>query len=711
MTESHPLRGKLPPRRLAKEELARTHKSHLKKQDLTPDAPRPVKQPLLDQAYPASTRSIRDLEIVPLSDLRIEEHHRGKGVVVKVISPPYVGAGVISLVEDELGNADKIAIYNHSDSSILSGVPEGCIVAVKEPYYKYNGSGEDYMICVDHPSDVILLRFTDPIIPELLRLGPLLKSAVDWRSAGDKAFIERDFPTAVFWQVLPVWSRSYLSNKQCQALEASDDGTFRAGIFAKRAGTNLVLGRYDAAKADALASRTGASSDWKAYFTAGRACYGLCDYQTSRGYLESALGLDPPATSSVKKEHSRCLSRLYEESTGSYNFEALFDSLSPTNVHLDVASFLSNTRVADSPLHGRGLFAARNIKAGELIYVEKATLMPNQYEPSRASAALYAMMVRQLYDNPSLASTILSLYGGAYQRSGHEGDLVDGVPIVDIFLVESIRNKNCFSAPLSTLDDTRPTTTSGRMAKGLWLHASYMNHSCVPNSMRSFLGDLLISRATRNIAEGEELSQQYVPVKALSDVRQAQFLAGWGFTCQCALCEAESRGSRQMLQKRKEILGRIERVCGKNTPNKGVLPDSAIRTVDRLTKQLEELHETEVYAGLPRLALVYPVNWLIQAHRGRKAHAKVVRYALRLLREFGFRAPADEDANWEPREIYNGKGGASLMTIHVVTALKYASEAYKALGRTDLAARCEEAGRFGYMMVTGFENDLGILNG
>lgn len=55
------------------------------------------------------------------------------------------------------------------------------------------------MICVDHPSDVILLRFTDSIIPEPLRLGPLLKSAAEWRTAGDQAFLERDFPTSVFW--------------------------------------------------------------------------------------------------------------------------------------------------------------------------------------------------------------------------------------------------------------------------------------------------------------------------------------------------------------------------------------------------------------------------------------------------------------------------------------------------------------------------------
>ncbi len=53
-----------PVRRLGKEELVNTHKSYLEKQDNSPHAPRAVKQPVLEEAYPASTRSIRDLEIV-----------------------------------------------------------------------------------------------------------------------------------------------------------------------------------------------------------------------------------------------------------------------------------------------------------------------------------------------------------------------------------------------------------------------------------------------------------------------------------------------------------------------------------------------------------------------------------------------------------------------------------------------------------------------
>jgi hypothetical protein len=58
--------GVLPKRRLTKEELTKTHSTHLKKQDNSPHAPRPVKQPVMSDAYPASSKSIRELEIVSL---------------------------------------------------------------------------------------------------------------------------------------------------------------------------------------------------------------------------------------------------------------------------------------------------------------------------------------------------------------------------------------------------------------------------------------------------------------------------------------------------------------------------------------------------------------------------------------------------------------------------------------------------------------------
>ena len=57
------------------------------------------------------------------------------------------------------------------------------------------------VVSVDHPSDVLLLRFSNPLIPERLRAGTeqMTKSPDEWKAAGDTAFIQRDLPTAVFW--------------------------------------------------------------------------------------------------------------------------------------------------------------------------------------------------------------------------------------------------------------------------------------------------------------------------------------------------------------------------------------------------------------------------------------------------------------------------------------------------------------------------------
>ena len=106
---------------------------------------------------------------------------------------------------------------------------------------------------------------------------------------------------------------------------------------------------------------------------------------------------------------------------------------------------------------------------------------------------------------------------------------------------------------------------------GLWTHASYMNHSCVPNTMRSFLGDILISRATRDIKSGEEVFQQYVPVKTLVDLRNKQFSESWGFECECKLCATERLSPADKLDKRKELLEKVERACNKR-PISNILP-------------------------------------------------------------------------------------------------------------------------------------------
>ncbi|KIH94867.1 hypothetical protein SPBR_03624 [Sporothrix brasiliensis 5110] len=732
--------GQLPPKRHSRKTLVKRHNAHLK---TMPDPAtgdneaRPVKQVVLSEAYPASYKSIRELDVMPLAALRIETHHRGRMVVVQAATAAYRGVGSVSVVVDAAGDADKLAVYNHSDTSLLSNLPAGCVVAVKEPYYKRNDGGPsaaDFMICVDHPSDVVLLRFDDPLVPAALQLPADSRAALDktpheWRAAGDMAFLQRDLPTAAF-----CYTEAVVAAKDTDATAS----TFTAGVYAKRAGVNLLLGRYDGARDDALASCTGhAATDWRAYYTAARAAYGLCHYETSRAYFAKALdaqasvSVSSTVDAALQRESDRCLARLREETEGTdeaYDFPAMYASLSlqtnPVQVHLDRGSFLRKTAVRRSAFHGNGLFATEDMAAGDIVFVEKAAFMPSQYlEPARASAALYATMVRHMCDNPSVAAEVLQpLYGGDLARSGREGTLVDGVPVVDVFLAETIRVRNCFSAPLATLDDTRPEPGRGHgaayclLAKGVWKHASYLNHSCVPNTMRAFLGDILISRATRPIRAGDELFHQYVPVKADVRARQAELQAAWGFVCACPLCRVDAAtdatdAARAGHAHRRSLLQAAEKLANKHPPQR-LPPDAAVRAMERLAKQMAASYDADggdVEAafgpGQPRLGLVYPTMWLLRAHRCRRRHAKVVRYAAQTLRCFGYGVPSTHDGS----RMYS-RPGMPLHTVHVFSALAIGGEAHRALGHDSEADAFGAAARLGFRMVTGFSEDVSVIN-
>ncbi|KEZ46367.1 TPR domain-containing protein [Scedosporium apiospermum] len=687
LKKAQALSGKLPPRKAPRDLLVETHNSHVQKQLGRPKATNLVKKPILALAYPASYKPMAELEKMRLSELAVETHHEGKILILRTITPPYQGAGTVVIVEDEHGDADKMGIYNQSDRSILSIIPEGSVIAVKEPYYKYNGQ-DDYMICVDHPSDIIYLKFDDPIIPEKFQLGEgETDTAADWKSAGDKAFLTKSYPISVL-----CYSR---------ALETDDtgDAAFRTDLFAKRAGANLIMKRYDNAISDAKEAMTGKESDWKLYFTAGRAAYALGDFERSKECYELSLKAKPE-NAAVQQELEKCDERLKEQAEGVYDFRAMARSITAKNIHLDNASFLGNVRIGESPVHGRGLFATKDIKAGEMVFCEKALCVPNEFNLDHNSAALFANLVRTCHDNPSLHAKVLDLYGGSYVRSGHESDIVDGVPVVDVFLLESIRRKNCFSGPRisDAMWQRRWSARREGMCRGLWITAAYANHSCVPNTNRSFIGDFLISTATMDIPAGTEITHIYVAPRAIYSLRKQQF-RNWGFNCHCKLCSAEEQSAAENQERRMKMLGELELILRKKKPTV-FQPDAAIRPIEKLGRQLEALHEDDVYVDIPKLPLVWPSMWLLQAYYTRKNYNKTVRWAHQALRAFGHIPVVSEDGKVKSYR----EGTRGVTTFEVVKALKFASDAYEALGEEGLAEEYVEAARIGYKTLSGFDD-------
>lgn len=120
----------------------------------------------------------------------------------KTITAPYQSTDVITLIEDENGNVARLVLGFQDDSLSISGptLPINSTVAIKEPYCKFRGDG-DYIVRVDHPSDIAILRGDDAAVKLIMQFVAEGKevTAVQWKAAGDKAYLEKNYTSAIEW--------------------------------------------------------------------------------------------------------------------------------------------------------------------------------------------------------------------------------------------------------------------------------------------------------------------------------------------------------------------------------------------------------------------------------------------------------------------------------------------------------------------------------
>jgi hypothetical protein len=92
----------------------------------------------------------------------------------------------------------------------------------------------------------------------------------------------------------------------------------------------------------------------------------------------------------------------------------------------------------------------------------------------------------------------------------------------------------------------------GYHSSGIWRHASLINHNCSTTAYRSFIGDMMIVRATRDLEPGSEVTFWYhTPLGKSNEELQGQ-LSHWGFVCDCVVCiDAKSTNPLITLERQK----------------------------------------------------------------------------------------------------------------------------------------------------------------
>jgi hypothetical protein len=371
--------------------------------------------------------------------LAVEERDPNTFILLKTVTSPYIYSATIAIAEDEAGNVTRLTLCNLEDTIIDPITPEGTVVAIKQPCWSRLVNGGCH-IQVDHPSDIVILESNDTLTPNTWKKDEdidTMRDATTWKKEGDMMFLKKRFRRA-----LDYYTRGL------EELKSHPDAASTIDLRRKKCGVNIVLLRLDAAAQDlSLAIAAYAAS------TPELATTPLADSSVVSAWLHNNSTDDPL---NIATQIPRALKELAArikfdlgifQTEPIYNLPLISSYVGPLTLHVDAANYLSDTEVRNTASHGRGLFAKKSFKAGELVCAEKAFVMPGYFIQDRSSdcllyslgeetasprpgALLFKELVQKLRWNPSLRKEYFELDDGGYWREhGWEVKDEEEVPV------------------------------------------------------------------------------------------------------------------------------------------------------------------------------------------------------------------------------------------------------------------------------------------
>ncbi|RJE27509.1 hypothetical protein PHISCL_00095 [Aspergillus sclerotialis] len=591
--------------------------------------------------YAPCITPFEDLKKATIKDFTFETHHRGFYILLKAVTSPLKQTSIMVIAEDEDGKVLLLQLYNQEDQIMSDGrLAEGTVILVKEPYLKFMADGQ-CGIRVDHLSDIKFLPEHDGLVPLAWRPQIMEEdiTANDWKIKGNDLFNKGSYYLAI----------------ECysKALYSSPTHEEALTIKLNRVLAYLHTSQFEAALRDAE-TMTDSEQSEKALFRKAQALYHLRRFRESCEVF-AVLAREYPENDAARAEFNRAIARLAEQERGNYQFDRLQLEVERRRPPLlDHATYVGPVCVKLTESRGRGLFTTEGVRAGDLLLCEKAfayafhdgelpslglflTVNANEKTMTLGTQLdLVSMIVQKLHKNPSQMETFNSLYSGSY-KSVEVGE-VDGLPIVDTFLAERIMSLNCFGFPRSSRE-THIRSTSEReeqritfhdefLSCGFWLLASYINHSCYSNAHRSFIGDMMIIRASQDIEPNTEITISYKSPLAKDSMEGRIDLQHWGFECDCIICQVSKKTEDTKLAQRKKFRDDIlEAFRSDNKPG--------IKEIKNMIMALEETY-THPAAEVPRLSIWEGYLKLAGLYAACGHPQKVIEFALKVLESLGY---------------------------------------------------------------------------
>lgn len=242
-------------------------------------------------------------------------------------------------------------------------------------------------------------------------------------------------------------------------------------------------------------------------------------------------------------------------------------------------------------------------------------------------------------------------------------------------------------------------------ASGIWITASYMNHACDGNARRSFIGDMMIVRATKTIKRHAEIFMPYHPASEDHDVTRAALQKSWKFICECAMCLAEQKGTKLQHNQRAAPVVDAKSFLESHALSKYTTATSAtIKQAKSIITKLEKTYGEELSKPSPRICLGRIRFWLCTATCMSGPLHQTISMAFETLKDFGYLINATGDK-------VNIDRTHCCLEINAVDAAVYAAHAYLRQGNMvgkQLLLFAEEMYQTTFGELRGFDKRYGV---
>lgn len=224
---------------------------------------------------------------------------------------------------------------------------------------------------------------------------------------------------------------------------------------------------------------------------------------------------------------------------------------------------------------------------------------------------------------------------------------------------------------------------------GVWHLASYINHSCISNARRAFIGDMMVVRASKDLAANTELTFWYKsPLNKESDGVPVD-LRHWGFTCDCIICRDIQKAEKAVVLKRTRLLADLLRLF-----------ESRKTDSPKTEKIMSELAATytQPASEVPRVAMFAPYQNLAAASASSHQPQKAAIFGLKALESWSYVIDGGESPHISGRPLIVKKWG--LMNDAVVGCWMILAGAYHKVA-PGLEAQAEGYARTSYRICVG----------